>query len=514
VNGISEPEVIGFMDIGTNSIHILVVKYFPNSLGTIVFQDKEIVDIGRDLYRWGKVGKEAMEKCCLISDRFTAAAKNMGAKDVIAFATCATREASNRLELLEALDSDGLDVRIIPGMEEARLVKLGVFGKDGPGERTLLMDVGGGSTEIILAENGRSLYLDSLAIGAVRYAYDSLSDPFGPVSGLQCDAMRKRVGMSSYHAVRSVRSIGFTRAIGSAGTIVSLAELCAERRDGDDSYIKREELKELMLDLREMTREEKCNVPKMSPARTDIIVSGGTIVESLMDLFGIETLEVSKTGLKEGMQVDHLMKKGESDFDVRGSSVQTLASRCLYDMPHAQEVREKALCLFDMMKSEGMHKMDSEARSLLGYAALLHDVGEFINYTKHNVHSYNIISNSALLGFDDEELESIALMTRFHHKKFPEIGDKHLRDMKHNTAIITLKCAMILKMADIMDRHRTRSVKSVDINVSEGEMELILSADDDIRMEMWSLEATADDFKKVFNTSLKVSCKDQSPINS
>lgn len=497
----------GFMDIGTNSIHILVVKYYQNSLGTMIFQDKEITTLGRDLYRYGRIGRKAMEKCRLVTDKFTAMAYSMGADEVKGYATCAAREATNKAELIEALESDGLDLRIIPGQEEARIIGLGVLGADGPSERTLLIDIGGGSTEIVLAEGKENLYIDSLDIGSVRYSYGFHRDPADPMSEEDYDLLRRKTGMMSYRAVRSVKELGFTKAVGSSGTMESLAELCAARRDGDASYMTYDELKTLMAELRKMTIDQRYEVPKMNRERADIIIGGGAAAEELMDLFGVNRIEISRSGLKEGMQVDYLIENGERHFDIKRSSVMSLAMRCLYDMLHAEEVHDKAMKLFDLMKEAGVHRMNSEQRELLSYACMLHDIGEFINYAKHNIHSYNIIANSAMLGFDDEELESMALMAKFHHRRFPDLRDKDLRGMRRKAAVTTQKCAMILKMADILDRHRNRPVKDIGVDVDKGTMTLSLSSNEDIRMEVWSLEGAAPDFKKVFGLDLKIEYK-------
>ena len=499
--------VKGFMDIGTNSIMILVVKYYKNSLGTIVFQDKEVTPLGRELYSRGKIGKSTLEKCRLITDRFTAAALKMGADEVIGYATCAAREAENKVELVNALESTGMNMKIISGREEARLVELGVFGADGPKEKTLLLDIGGGSTETILSKGKDNLYMDSLDIGAVRYSYGLGFDPNKPVSDDNYDLMKRKTEVASYRAVRTIKEMGFKSVVGSAGTITNIAEMCAAKRDGDSSYVTYQELKALMAELRKMTTDERKKVSKINEYRADIIVGGGAAVESLMELFGIDRIEVCKRGLKEGMQVDHLMKNGEMKFDVRTSSVSSLANRCMYDIQHAEEVRNKSVMLFDLMKKNKIHSMNDESRKLLEYACTLHDIGEFINYTKHNNHSYTIISNSEMLGFDGEEVESIALMTKFHHKKFPDLRDKDLREMRKKLAKETLECAMMLKMADIMDRHRTCSVKDIELKVDKGVVELSLTSDDDIRMEVWSLRSVAADFKKVFGLDLKVDYK-------
>ena len=162
-----EPETVGFIDVGTNSVHLLVVEFHNDSMGTPIYQDKEVVRLGESLYRDGRLDKAAIDKCSLVVSKFSQMSRGLGASKVYAYGTCACREADNRNELLEAIRKEGLDVRVIPGLEEARLISLGVFGPTGPRERTLEIDIGGGSTEIILRQGEENLFLDSLDMGAV-----------------------------------------------------------------------------------------------------------------------------------------------------------------------------------------------------------------------------------------------------------------------------------------------------------------------------------------------------------
>jgi exopolyphosphatase/guanosine-5'-triphosphate,3'-diphosphate pyrophosphatase len=242
----------------------------------------------------------------------------------------------------------------------------------------------------------------------------------------------------------------------------------------------------------------------MNPSRSDIIIAGGAIAEELMYLLEIDRIEISGNGMKQGMEIDYLLKNGYSDFNIKESSVLNLAKRCQYDKDHAETVQRNALLIFDDMKELGIHRMGDEMRMLLSYASILHDIGEFISYTKHNVHTYTIILNSSLPGFDNEELKTMALLTRFHHKKFPLPDSKHFRDMDAKEISDVLMCAMILKIADILDRHRNSLIDQIDVSVSSGAMEIGLGSESDISMEIWKLKTIKDDFKMVFEMDLKI----------
>lgn len=497
-------KIVGFMDIGTNSIHLLVVKFVPGTTGLEIAQDREVIRLGRSLYSEGTIDQEAIEKARIVADRFTKYAKTHGADEVIAFATCAAREANNREELIEALQSDGLEVRVIPGEEEARLIRLGVLGIEGPRENTLLLDIGGGSTELSLSNGREIIYLDSMPMGAVRYAYGYPYDPLKPLSYDEYASYQHHVDLYSYRSVRKVKEIGFKNVIGSSGTFEALAEICAVSRDGDNSYLTYDEVHQLMKRMRVMTTQERSKIPKLNPSRLDIILAGGAIAEELMLLFGIEKMKISRFGLKEGMKVDYLLSHGVVNVDVRESSVKSLAYRCQYNVTHAEHVRSDAEAIFDRMKELRMHFMTDNTRSLLGYAALLHDIGEFFSYNKHHINSFNIIVNSNMLGFSYKEIAAIALMTRYHHKKFPSANDPLFAEYGITDPSDIRQCILILRIADALDRHHTQSVENVKMSLSGDRFTMDLSSEEDIRMEIWKLNEYKGDFKNIFGKELVV----------
>ncbi|AIZ56109.1 guanosine-5'-triphosphate,3'-diphosphate pyrophosphatase [Candidatus Methanoplasma termitum] len=499
-----DSEVVSFIDIGTSSIHILVVRFFKDSMGTPIFQDKENVRLGQNLFKHGNIDKETIEKTRIVVSNFVKISKNLGAKKIIAYATCAARETSNRKELLDAMKVEGVDVKIISGFEEARLIRLGVFGPDGPFQKSLEIDIGGGSTEIVLCKGKECLFSDSLSLGCIRLANGFDQDHNKAITFSEYDYLRRHVDMMSYRTCRKIREIGFERAYGSSGTMIALAKICAAKRDGDDSYMMYYELVEVMKELYTKGVEERKDVLGMTPSRADIIVSGGAIAEELMYLLGIDRIEITDKGMKQGMEIDYMLSNGYTNFDVKESSVLNLAKRCQYDQAHAETVQRNALLLFDKMKEEGIHNMDNEMRMLLSYAATLHDIGEFISYPKHHLHSYIIILNSYLLGFDNEELKLMALMTKFHHGNFPSKGSKQFKDMDKKETSDLLKCAMILKISDILDRRRNSAIDWIEMCISEHDVVLNIGSESDINMEMWKLKTLNEEFETVFGLGLKV----------
>ena len=494
----SDSETVGFIDVGTNSIHLLVVRFYRDSSGTPVFQDKETVRLGQSLYSTGRIDDATIEKSRLVVSRFAQISRDLGAERVLAFATCAAREASNRDELIGAI-SECAEVKVIPGTEEARLIALGVFGDKGPEECTIEIDIGGGSTEVIVCERGENLFIDSLSMGAVRYAYGLRIDNTAPVSDEDYAFMLRNVDISSYHAANRVKEIGFTRAVGSSGTLIALAEMCAARRgDNDSSYLTLSELRQMMPAVRCRDMAGRYAVPGLGKGRADIIVAGGAIAEELMSQFGIERMSISQKGLKQGMQLDHMLSHGYRIFGARDSSVRALAHRCQYDEVHAETVRRNALSIFDQAKGLGLHDLGEGYRSLLSCAAVLHDIGEMISYTNHNVLSQVIIENADLVGFSISEIKAMGLMVRFHHKKFPGPKDQRLSQLPRADALAIRQCAMFLKIADVSDRHRNHTVREIRLTMDEGRIGVELVSEGDPSMELWSLEKIRPDFRKLF----------------
>lgn len=498
----NDAETVGFIDVGTNSVHLLVVRFYPESSGTPIFQDKESLRLGRSLYQDGRIDRESIDKAALVIRRFSQISKNLGADHVIAFATCAAREAENRQELIDSV-ADEVELKVIPGTEEARLIALGVFGDTGPDVRTIELDIGGGSTEITIREKGENLFIDSLSMGAVRFHYSLGVDCTRPVSREDYSYLLRNVDMASYHAVNKVRMLGFRKAVGSSGTFIALAEMCAFRRpDHDASYLRFDELHELMADLCRMTLEQRLTVPGMGKNRADIIIPGGAVAEELMSLFGVSEIEISNNGMKQGMMLEHQLLRGRAVFSARDSSVRSLAHRCQYDRRHAETVQRNALSFFDQALQLGIHDLDGQWRSLLSCACILHDVGELISYSNHNVLSQIIIEKSELQGFTCQEIHAMALMARFHHKKFPGPKDSRFEGLSKGEVKAIRTCAMMLKVADVMDRHRNNAIRSFRLRVDGNDLVIDLSADEDPSMEMWSLERIAPDFLRLFGMGL------------
>lgn len=498
-------DTVGFIDVGTNSIHVLVVRFYRGGAATPIFADKEPVRLGKTLYSSGAIDDASIAKCSMVVSRFVSAAKGLGASEIVAYATCAAREASNSDQLISVLRRH-TDVKVISGREEARLIALGVFGPDGPKKKSVVLDIGGGSTEVVLAKRKTTIYCDSLALGTIRLAYGLGIDCTKKVSDKDYRNLCRYVEASSYHAVKAIRDEGYEKFIGSSGTMLCLAEMCGIRRgDGDASRMTLDEVSDMMKRLRGMDAASRLEVPGMGKNRADIIITGGAIAETLMRLLGADAIEVSQHGLKQGMQTDYVMSKGLPKIGTREASVMALAERCHYDRCHAGKVQDMALRIYDRMSELGIIDRSPGMRELLGHAALLHDIGEFVSYENHHLISQSIIGWSDLPGFTNDEIRAMGLMVRLHHKKMPSPKDPMFAAIPRQDLKDLLRCAGILRMADILDGHRTSSVYDVGMSFDGKVLTMSVHSDTDPGMEIWRLEKLRPDFKKVFGYPLAVS---------
>ncbi|MCQ2085290.1 MAG: hypothetical protein MJZ21_04000 [archaeon] len=298
---------VAFIDAGTNSFHMIVVDFSQNPEGETVYSRKETIRLGKSLYDTGFLDEATLSKVDHVFAKFREKADKHGAEVFVAMATSAAREAPNGSDIIDIASKYGIKLNIISGPEEARITRLGVAGPccDVP---TLCVDIGGGSTEIALTDGTKDIYLDSLALGAIRMAFGSGIDQSGVVTEEMYNTLRKIVSDICSDAADAVRG-NFIKVFGSSGTIEAVAEGCAGMRgDEDTSYVLHSELAELMKLMCSLTIEERSNIPKVSPKRADIVIGGGVVLDQIMRSFGIERLTVSRTGLREGMKVDYLIR--------------------------------------------------------------------------------------------------------------------------------------------------------------------------------------------------------------
>ncbi|WP_019177982.1 Ppx/GppA phosphatase family protein [Methanomassiliicoccus luminyensis] len=505
--------VVSFLDIGTNSVRMLVVRLNPNFSYTVLSQQKEVVRLGENEFIDHTLRRDAMDRTVHVCRKFAELSRTYGADEIIAVATSAAREAKNQAVLVERLhDEAGIDMGIISGVEEARLVYLGVSSAVELTDRTaLFVDLGGGSTELAIGTQENYSYLDSLKLGAIRITgmYVEEGDREGPVDDSVYNKMRKHVRGLLVHSAHSISLSKVDMAIGSSGTVMNLADIASRTCGGKVNSLKLAHLKKVSAMLRSLPLAERRKVPGLNPERADIIVGGAAILETIMEELKIDELVVSDRGVRDGLLVDYLSKiegyPHAGRMSVRETSVLQLGRSCNIDEPHAETVVRLALALFDSAKQAGLHSLGDKEREVLKYAAYLHDVGDFISFTNHQAHSYYIVRNADLLGFDEREIAIMANLTRYHRKKVPKKKDPEMEglDLRAQQVIITLSA--FLRLAEELDRSHTGLMRSVALK-KEGKDTVLLegAAAGDASLEIWGVESDAKAFKRAFDRDLRV----------
>lgn len=432
----AHPDVLAAVDLGTNSLHLVVARV-EGSRFEVIEREREMVRLGSasgdgrapdgdDEMR--RLDPAAMDRAIDALRRFRQLAST-STDQFRVVATSAVREADNRADFLARVhDEVGVEVEVISGFEEARLIHLGVL-QALPvfDSRLLVCDIGGGSTELVLGRQGDVLASRSFKLGAIRLTQRFF--PYGQVEPGSVKACRSFVRSTIAAFARDVRETGFDVAAGSSGTIGAVFEMAAAHRDGprprtyNNFVITRSEVREVVRRLADRrSAEERSHLSGLDPRRADIIVAGAVILEQVVAELEIDELTFSDYALREGVLLDTWRRTHGGSLhhlsDLRRRSVEHLAGLMDEDPAHSRQVARLALELFDA--TAGLHELGDDSREVLEAAALLSNVGLFVSHSKHHKHSYYVIRNSEhLSGFTDREIELIAQVARYHRKSPP-----------------------------------------------------------------------------------------------
>ncbi len=462
------PVTLAALDIGTNSFHLVVARLLDNGY-EIVTREKETVRLGHGGGDMKEMSTDAMDRGISSLRRMQRIAASHGAT-VRAVATSAVREAENAdVFLSRARREAKIDIEVISGLEEARLIHLGVLqAVPAFDQRLLLVDIGGGSTEVLVGERGETLAARSFKLGAVR-----LTDRFFPggttssESVSECRSYTRSI-LATFE--REVEDLGFEVAITSSGTAETIARMIHASRDDTDLHTFNRfeftvtELASIVDALtKKKSSEDRRGIPGLDPARADIIVAGALVLEAVADIYGIERFVFSEAALREGVLLDTIARLQGGALhhlrDVSRRSIRALAERCDDDLTHSAHVAALALQLFDA--TESLHGLSTEAREYLEAGALLANVGLVISHSKHHLHSYYVIRNSELTGLTDAEIEIIAQIARYHRKSAPKASHAEFARLSPDDQRLVKTLAGILRVAIGLDRSHDGRVRSV-----------------------------------------------------
>jgi len=514
-------ENLAAIDIGTNSIHLVVARFDDDGHFEVIADEKEPVRLGSGGGDMKELAPDAIDRGIAALTRFRQVA-DISDAPLTAVATSAVREAENADDfIVRARDEAGIEVDVISGVEEARLIYLGVL-QAVPviDKRLLLIDIGGGSTEILLGEHSETLAVRSLKLGAIRLTRRFFkSDRLHPGA---VDACRRFIRSMLSSMARDVERLGFEVAVGSSGTIEAVATMAlAARSDAsaprtlNNATVSRREVEDVVKRLvSASTLAKRLALPGIEAGRADIILGGAVILEQTMATFGIDELVVSGYALREGALLDAFQRRRGGALhhlhDLRRRSVVRLAEIMDDEPEHSAHVAGLALVLFD--ETAEQHHLGDDARELLEAAALLANVGLFVSHSKHHKHSYYVIRNSDhLSGFTDHEIEMVALVARYHRKsapspKHPEFAALLPRDQQ---TVRTL--AGLLRVTIGLDRTHAGLVTSIRSRMQDGVLvvEAVAAPGTDLSLELY----TATERKGLLETVLECPVRIESAVS-
>lgn len=506
----------GAIDIGTNSIHLVMAEISPQGDYKVLGREKDMVQLGKGGFGEHLLTERAMEDGLNALRRFKKMAESQGVTKLRAVATSAVREAKNGGAFVQRVrDELGLRISVIAAGEEARLIYVGVRHAIDMGlsddRQTLIVDIGGGSVEFIAGNAQRIAEKASVKLGGSRLAELFIrSDP--PASS-EVKAMRRHIRTHLDPIIARMRSLPIKQGIATSGSAKNIAIMCGYGRGEampEESRLRifREELQALRDQMTRMSREERLRVPGMDARRVDAVIPASTLLLRLMKRCNLEILEHCDFALREGVMIDYIARHREKLQaratwpNPRSRSVMHLAERCGYRRLHAEHVAALAARLFDELQP--LHSLDARFKELLSYACLLHDIGHLISHDGHHKHSYYLIRNGSLKGFTDQEIEIIANVARYHRKERPKKGHYsfHNLDSEYRRPVRIL--AVLLRLADALDRTNFSIVSDVKCDIGEKAVTIRTTTTSDAEIELWCAERHAPLFEREFERKLSV----------
>lgn len=501
------------IDLGTNSFHAVIVEIFSDGTFETIDALKEMVTLGRNGVGQNLsaeamlLGIDALKKFKVLSDSYQV-------DQILAYATSAIREAPNGGEFIQrAIDEVNIKIMAIPGKMEAELIGHAVQHALNIGQqKALIVDIGGGSTEFIVADQTSFFYLDSQKIGVSRMTSDYIkSDPASKkdIRNLEEAYVFRLQGLKEQLGQHAISML-----VGTSGTMQNIAAMIAASKKLNMSVTLNEfeytstDFFNFYENFIKLDRKKRLEVPGLDPKRVDFIVAGAVLVNYLLRISGIERIKTSTQAMREGIILRYI-KKERSELtlldkfpDTRKRSIYELLTKCSWHEQHSIQVCRLALKLFDDLRP--WHNLTERERELLEYAALTHDIGYHISHKKHHKHALYLIMNADLKGFQQDEIEIIANVARYHRRSTPKARHSHF-DVLNPTQKQTIRALSgILRVADGLDRSHFQNVKEFNINVTDQAITIHLETIGDPQLEIWGAMRKSELFEKLFNRSLVI----------
>jgi exopolyphosphatase/guanosine-5'-triphosphate,3'-diphosphate pyrophosphatase len=505
---------IAAIDCGTNSIHMIVVRIRPDLSFEIIDREKEMVRLGSGGLDGRAMTAEAMAAGLQAFSRFRRLAESHQVEEILAAATSAVRESENGAEFLAAVEREtGIKPQVISGTEEARLIHLAaVYGVDVAGASAVVIDIGGGSVEITHGAGTSLRVARSVKLGVIRLTERYVHSD--PLSRRDERKLVRHIEDELAKYLRDIRGAGFDRIIGTSGTILSIGTVAsAERRRTSDEIrnlrVSAKQIHRVRKEFVERSIAERMKMPGLDPRRADLIVSGGVLLDTVLQHLRATEITLCDLALREGLVLDyiqrnrkHIAQAGQYP-DVRRRSIIELAERCSYWPEHANQVARLSLSIFDQSRSA--HGLTDREREWLEFAAVLHDIGTHISYPRHHKHSYYLIKNGDLRGFEPREADIIALAARYHRKTAPKRSHTDFGALGRKNRHIVRTLSAILRFAETLDRSHAQAVSGIEIHDRGEEYLVKLRTTGDFELELWAAQRQTGPLERMLGKPIRLS---------
>jgi exopolyphosphatase/guanosine-5'-triphosphate,3'-diphosphate pyrophosphatase len=497
---------VAAIDVGTNSFHLLVARVTADGVVEPLEHAKEMVRLGDSAFK-GLISPDAFSRGVEAIKRFRTLGEGSGCDAIVAVATSAVREAENGGDFVRVIrDETGIQLTVIGGAEEARLIYLGARAALSlGGRRALIVDIGGGSVELIVGDARDAYFSTSLKLGVLRLLGDwPFADPITPD---QRARLAEHLHRQLEGPLGSARKIGFDLVAMSSGTARAVGELTPLGTERPRRVLFKN-VYALEDRLCALTASERAKLPGLDARRIDSIVPGVILVRSLLEVAHADDYVLCEGALREGLVADYaaINRPGialvDEIPDLRRRSVVRLMRRCQSNTTHAEHVARLALDLF--RGTRPLHNLPNSDGELLEFAALLHDIGFHIAPSKHHKHAAYLIENTEMKGFTDDEVQLIAQVARYHRKATPKEAHDGFGRLPSGLQQRVRVLAALLRVADGLDRGYSQRVRSVRCRVNERSVEVSLSGAADLELELWGARRKRDLFEEALGRKLKL----------
>ena len=502
------------IDIGTNSIHMIVVNVRADLSFEVVDQEKAMVRLGAGGLDGRKLTTEAMTAGLQALSRFRRLAESHGVEKILATATSAVREARNGGDFLGRIaSSTGIRPRVISGLEEARLIHLAaMYGVEVGSARAVVIDIGGGSVEITLGSSTAVQASKSFKLGAIR-----LTERFvrtDPLSHRDEQKLVAHIHDEIDRHCEAITNAGFDRVIGTSGTILSIGFVAATAARGAppaevrNLRVSSKQIRGVRKQMVALALRERLEVAGLDPQRADLVVAGSVLIDTILTRLGATEITLCDLALREGIILDYIrshkgqIAQADQIPDIRRRSTMALAERCNYQAVHAKQVVRLALALFDQTRT--VHGLTDHAREWLEFAGMMHDIGTHISYPRHHHHSYYLIKNGDLRGFDPEEIEIIALIARYHRRGAPKKAHEDYASLPASNRRTVRILASILRVAESLDRSHAQTISGIEVRDRGEDFLLLVQTSDDAELEVWAAERHLEPFEQTLKKPLRL----------